>query len=263
MAREHKAREPEREEGGMLEDGVGVIREEVLDPGGEVRLLAGAAVEAEAHPVERGLVGAPFGLERRGDGGAGGGQSGDDGDVVEGEGGLAPGEGEGGGGGGPEGGEVEDVGGVGLDPVGGGEDGVVDAEAAPERGVKRAELGDPDFPVARGAKPTAEVEAVLGGGDGLGWGRGAERGRRGRRRGAVERGQEMGEAALVGPVHVDGELVDEDDHITVVIVGGGHDRGGGEWAAMDVRFLRWVLHFYCFRLGPGGVGGGLWAWMRD
>lgn len=62
MAREHEAREPEREEGGVLEDGVVVIGEEVLDPGGEVRLLAGAAVEAEAHPVERGLVGAPFGL---------------------------------------------------------------------------------------------------------------------------------------------------------------------------------------------------------
>lgn len=115
---------------------------------------------------------------------------------------------------------MEDVGGVRLDPVGGGEDGVVDAEVAPELGVERAELGDPNFPVARGAEPAAEVEAVLGGGDGLGWGRGAEGGRQGRGRGTVERGQEMGKAALIGPVHVDGELVDEEDHIAVIIGGG-------------------------------------------
>ena len=62
----------------MLEDGVVVIGEEVLDPGGEVRLLAGAAVEAEAHPVERCLVGAPLGLERRRDRRAGGREPGDE-----------------------------------------------------------------------------------------------------------------------------------------------------------------------------------------
>lgn len=73
MTREHEAREPEGEEGGVLEDDVVLIGEEVLDPGREVRLLAGAAVEAKAHPIEAGLVGAPFGPERRGDRGAGGG----------------------------------------------------------------------------------------------------------------------------------------------------------------------------------------------
>lgn len=45
VAREHEAREPEREEGSVLYDGVHVrVREEVLNPGGVVRLLAGAPI---------------------------------------------------------------------------------------------------------------------------------------------------------------------------------------------------------------------------
>jgi hypothetical protein len=157
MTREDEAREPEREEGGVLEDCVRVIvGEEVFYPGGVVRLLAGAAVEAEAHAIEGGLVRAPLGRERDRGRGAEGGEAGEEGDVLEGDSGLPPGEGEGGGGRGPEGGEMEDGGGVALEAEGGGKDGVVDAEAAPEAGVEGPELGDPVVPVAGDAEPTAE-----------------------------------------------------------------------------------------------------------
>ena len=139
MAWEHEAREPERKEGGVLDDGVHVrVREEVLHPGGMVRLLAGAPVEVEAHPVERRLVRAPLVRQRRGHGGAVGGEAPEHGDVLERDGGLAPGEDEGAGGGGPEGGEVEHGGGVPLDPVGGSEDGVEDPKFPPEALVDRA-----------------------------------------------------------------------------------------------------------------------------
>ena len=234
MAREDEAREPEREEGGVLEDGVGVVvgGEEVLDPGGVVRLLAGAAVEAEADAIERGLVGAPLGRERGRRRGADGGAAGEGGDVLECDGGLTPREGEGGGGGAPEGGEVEDGGGVALEAEGGREDGVVDAEVAPEAGVEWAELGDPVFPVAGDAEPAAEGEAVLGGSCGLRRGRRAEGGRRGRGRRAVERGEEVRQAGRWPLLHVEGSLVDQEEDVLVAVVGG-HGSGGGGLEALN------------------------------
>lgn len=91
MPREDEAREPEREEGGVLDDGVGGrAGEEVADPGGVVRLLAGAAVEAEADGVERGLVGAPVARQRRRDRAAVRGEAAEEGDVEERDGGLSP-----------------------------------------------------------------------------------------------------------------------------------------------------------------------------
>lgn len=229
MAREDEAREPEREEGGVLEDGVGaVVGEEVLDPGGVVRLLAGAAVEAEAHAIEGGLVGAPLGRKRGRGRGAEDGEAGEERDVLEGDGGLPPGEGEGGGGGGPEGGEVEDGGGVALEAEGGREDGVVDAEVAPEAAVAGPELGDPVFPVAGDAEPAAEGDAVLGGSGGLGRRRRAEGGRRGRWRRVVERGEEVRQAGRSPLLHVQWDLVDEEEDVLVPVpVVGGHDGGGG------------------------------------
>lgn len=219
MAREHEAREPERQEGGVLHDSVvrGRVREEVLDPGRVVRLLAGAPVEAEAHPVERRLVGAPLGRQRRGRGRAVDGEATEHGDVLESEGGLAPGEGEGVGVDGPEGGDVEHDGGIPLEPVGGGEDGVQDPEFSPEALVDRAELGDPELPVARRAEPSPEGDAGLGSGGGGGRGRWAEWGRGAR--GAAERGEEVGQAAplVVVVLHVHGELLDEEE-----LVVGGH-----------------------------------------
>lgn len=152
MAREHEAVEPEREEAGVLYAGFHVrAREEVLQPGGVVRLLAGAPVEVETHPVERLLVGAPLVRQRRGHGGAVGGEAPEHGGVLERDGGLAPREGEGVGGRGPEGGEVEKGGGVPLEPVCGGEDGVQDPKFPPEAPVDRAQIGDPELPVTRGA----------------------------------------------------------------------------------------------------------------
>jgi hypothetical protein len=210
VAREDEAGEPEGEEGGVLMLGGGsmVMGEEVLDPGGVVRLLAGAAIESEAHPIEGRLVGAPLGSERGRDGGAVGGESSEEGDVLEGDGGLAPGEGEGVGAGAPEGGEVEEGGGVAAEAVGGGEDGVVDAEAAPEVGVDGAELGDPEVPVAGRAEPSAEGEAGLGGGGSLERGRRAEGMRRGRAAACVLRGENVSQVAPVIPIHVEGELMD-------------------------------------------------------
>ena len=236
MAREHEAREPEREEGGVLYDGVHVrVREEVLQPGGVVRFLAGAPVEVEAHTVERLLVGAPLERQRRGHGGAGGGEAPEHGDVLERDGGLAPGEDEGVCAGGPEGGEVEDGGGVPLEPVGGGEDGVEDPEFPPEALVDRAQLGDPEVPVARGAEPAPEGDAELGGGGGGGRRRRAERGRA---RDAGERGEHVGQAALPGAavrVHVHGELLDEKE-----LVRGGHGDGDAGGAPYKIPFSLFV-----------------------
>jgi hypothetical protein len=107
VAREDEAGEPEGEEGGVLMLGGGgmVMGKEVLDPGGVVCLLAGAVIESEAHPIEGCLVGAPLGSELGWDGGAVGGESHEEGDVLEGDDGLTPREGKGVGVGAPEGGD--------------------------------------------------------------------------------------------------------------------------------------------------------------
>lgn len=235
MAREHEAREPEGEEGGVLDVGVHVgVRQEVLHPGGVVRLLAGAPVEAEADPVERRLVGPPLRRQRGRHGGAVGGEPPQHGHVLEGERGLAPGEGEGAGGRGPEGGQVEHGGGVALEPVGGGEDGGGDPELLPQALVDRAQLGDPELPVARRAEPAAEGDAGLGGGGGGGRGRRAERGRA-RPMGAGERREEVGQAALLAAVraHVHRELVDEEE----LVAGGGHGDGGAGGESLGRRLV--------------------------
>jgi hypothetical protein len=226
VPREDEAREPEREEGGVLDDGVGGrAGEEVADPGGVVRLLAGAAVEAEADGVERGLVGAPVARQRRQDRAAVRGEAAEEGDVEERDGGLAPREGEGAGRRRPEGGEVEDECGVPLEPVGGGDDGVEDPEVAPEAVVEGAELGDPEVPVAGAAEPSAEGDAGLGVGGGGAERRRAEGGRRGR--GAGERGEEVGGAArAVAFGHVHGEVEDEAELVGVGV--GGHCSGDVE-----------------------------------
>jgi hypothetical protein len=90
----------------------------------------------------------------------------------------------------------------------GGEDGVVDAEAAPEVGVDGAELGYPEVPVAGRAEPSAEGEAALGGGGSLDRGRRAEGVRRGRAAACVLRRENVSQGAPVIPIDGEGELMD-------------------------------------------------------